>query len=93
MDRKKITKQEYLKRENVIVEYINNNLGKNISISELAEFSDLFQLHFHRIMKGLLGELIGNYITQTRVETFAILIRYTNLEFQEIAYSVGYDKP
>lgn len=93
MDNKKAARQEYLKRLNTIVEYINNNLDKKISISELAEISNFSKFHFHRIMKSLWGEPIGNYIIRTRVETAALLIRYTNLEIQDIAYSVGYNKP
>ncbi len=93
MDNNKKPRQEYLKKLNTVVEYINCNLDKKISISELAEISHLSQFHFHRIMKGLLGEPIGNYITRTRVQTAALLIRYTNLEIQEIAHNVGYDKP
>jgi len=93
MDNSKKPRQEYLQKLNTVVEYINSNLDKKISISELAEISNLSQFHFHRIMKGLLGEPIGNFITRTRVETAALLIRYTNLEVQEIANNVGYDKP
>ena len=93
MEIKKVTRQEYQKKLNTIVEYINSNLDKKISITELAKISNLSPFHFHRIMKGLLGEPIGNYISRTRVQTAALLIRYTNLEIQEIAHSVGYDKP
>ena len=64
MDNKKAARQEYLKRLNTVVEYINNNLDKKISISELAEISNFSQFHFHRIMKGLWGEPIGNYISE-----------------------------
>jgi len=93
MESKKGIRHEYLKNLNDIVEFINSNLDKKISINELAEISNLSPFHFHRIMKGLLGEPIGNYITRTRVQTAALLIRYTKLEIQEIAHSVGYDKP
>ncbi len=93
MDSKKPGKQEYLKKLNAVVEYINSNLDKKISILKLAEISHLSPFHFHRIMKGLLGEPIGNYITRTRVQTAALLIRYTDLEIQDIAHNVGYEKP
>ena len=93
MESKKVSRKEYLKNLNDVVEFINSNLDKKISINELAEISNLSPFHFHRIMKSLLGEPIGNYITRSRVETAALLIRYTNLEIQEIAYNVGYDKP
>jgi len=84
-------KSSYLEKRNVVVEYINNNLGNKISISELAEISNLSKFHFHRVIKGLLGEAIGSYITRTKVEKASILIRYTDLEINEIAYKVGYN--
>ncbi|RLD22820.1 MAG: hypothetical protein DRI71_06995 [Bacteroidetes bacterium] len=89
----KDVRQEYLSKLNTVVEFINNNLDKKISISKLADISNLSKFHFHRIIKSLLGEPIGNYITRTRVETAALLIRYTNLDIQDIAYQVGYNKP
>jgi len=44
-------------------------------------------------MKSLFGEPIGNYITRTRVEAAALLIRYTQEEIQVIAQKVGYNTP
>ncbi len=85
-------KPEYLEKRNKVVEYINNNLDKKISTSELAKISNLSKFHFHRVIKSLLGESIGNYITRTRVETATLLIRYTNLKIQDIAHQVGYEK-
>ena len=90
---KNITKQDYLRRLNIVIEHINNNLDKKLSVNDLAQISNFSPFHFHRIMKGLLGEPIGNFITRTRVETAARLIRYTNVEIQDIAYRVGYDSP
>jgi len=90
---KDTTKEEYHKRMNIIVEFIQNNLDKKISLNELAEISNLSQYHFHRITKALLGESIGCFIKRTRVETAARLIRYSDLEIQDRAYSVGYDTP
>ncbi len=37
---KKTTREEYLKRRNTVVEYINSNLNKKLSIPELAEISN-----------------------------------------------------
>lgn len=86
-------KQEYLKKLNKVVEYINTNLSEKITISELSKLSNISPFHFHRIMKSLLGEPIGNYITRTKVERASVLIRYTNMEFQDIAYQLGYENP
>ncbi|TYA78705.1 AraC family transcriptional regulator [Seonamhaeicola marinus] len=83
----------YTERLNLIIEYINNNLDGNISIKTLAEISNFSPYHFHRITRALLGEPIGAYISRTRVETAAKMIRYSNLDLESIAYSVGYETP
>jgi len=93
MKRKNETRLDYLKRLNVVTEYIDNNLDKDLSVSKLAEISNFSQFHFHRIFKGLLGEPIGQYILRTRVEAAAHLVRYTNLDISNIALNVGYENP
>lgn len=93
MNSKKETQLEYLKKLNIVFDYIENNLDKKITVKKLAEISNLSLFHFHRIIKSVLGENIGNYITRKRVETAAHLIRYTNLEIKEIAFNVGYESP
>ena len=50
MEQKLTTKEEYLKRINVIVEYINNHLDENIDLGMLAEMSGFSPWHFHRIV-------------------------------------------
>ncbi len=93
MSSRKETQIEYLKKLNIVFDYIENNLDRKLTVKELAQISNLSAFHFHRIIKGVLGENIGNYITRKRVETSARLIRYTNLEIKEIAYNVGYESP
>ena len=93
MEQKLTTKEEYLKRINVIVEYINNHLDENIDLGMLAEMSGFSPWHFHRIVRAFLGEPVGAFITRVRVETAARLLRYSDLSVQDIAYRVGYDVP
>lgn len=54
MEQKLTTKEEYLKRINVIVEYINNHLDENIDLGMLAEMSGFSPWHFHRIVRAFL---------------------------------------
>jgi len=93
VNNKKETQTEYLKKLNFVFDYIENNLDKKLTIKELSDISNLSEFHFHRIIKGVLGENIGNFITRKRIETAARLIRYTTLEIKEIAYNVGYESP
>lgn len=90
---KTTTKEEYHRRINVLVEYINNHLSENIDLNRLAEQSGFSRWHFHRVVSAFLGEPIGSFIMRMRVETAARLLRYTELPVQEISWRVGYDAP
>ncbi len=93
MEIKSSTREEYLKRVNVVVDYINNHLDEELDLQKLAEMSNLSTYHFHRIMKAFLGETLGAYIIRIRLETAVRLLRYTDLPVEQIAYSVGYEMP
>ncbi|WP_425075346.1 AraC family transcriptional regulator [Psychroserpens sp. S379A] len=93
MNLEKNNKAFYEERLNVIIEYIHNNLDGKIDIKMLAEISHFSTFHFHRISRAMLGEPIGAYISRTRIETAAKMIRYTSLDIESIAYSVGFETP
>lgn len=87
------TIEDYLKRINIVIEYINNHLNDDMKLETLASVSNFSPYHFHRIMKAFLGEPIGDYIARTRVEMAARLLRYSSMPIKSIAYSVGYNTP
>ncbi len=93
MNVKQITKEEYQRRVNIVVEYVNNNLDGKLDLSKLAELSMLSPYHFHRIVKAFLGEPIGAYVTRIRLELAARLLRHSDLPIETIAFNVGYDVP
>lgn len=94
MEKKKLTTQEdYRQRVDRVVEYIRENLDREIDVRTLAELSAFSPFHFHRIMHGYLGEPIGAFIVRTRVQTAAKLLRYTDMAVSDIAYRVGYETP
>ncbi len=93
MKQKQSNKAFYDEKLNVIIEYINNNLDNKIDVKTLAEISHFSPFHFHRISRALLGEPIGAYISRTRLETAAKMIRYSTLNIEAIAYNVGFETP
>ncbi|MDR1563015.1 MAG: AraC family transcriptional regulator, partial [Dysgonamonadaceae bacterium] len=93
MEQRISTREDYLKRINIVIEYINAHLDENIDIERLAEVSNFSKWHFQRIMKAYTGEPVGVYIIRVRVETAAKLLRYSEMSVSEIAYRVGYDTP
>lgn len=93
MKQRTSTLEEYRKQVNIVIEYIDNHLHEPIELVRLADVSHFSPYHFHRIMRAFLGEPIGAYIVRRRLETAAMLLRYTDLPVSEIAYKVGYDVP
>ena len=93
MKTKTSTKEDYLKRINAVVEYINNHLDEEMDLKRLAEISNFSTFHFHRIFKAFQHETLAAYITRIRVETAARLLRYTELPIETVAYNVGYEVP
>ncbi|MFA6367430.1 MAG: AraC family transcriptional regulator, partial [Bacteroidales bacterium] len=87
------TQQDYIRRVNLVVDYIDKNLDKEIKLSTLAEISSFSPYHLHRIVRSFLKEPIGVYITRRRVHKAALLLRSTDLSIQDIAYKIGYDMP
>ena len=93
MQQRTTTREEYLKRVNQVIEYINNHLGDDIDLNQLAEMSHLSPFHFHRVMSAFLGEPLGAFIVRKRIETAAHLLRYTDISVGDIAYRIGYGAP
>jgi len=93
MKPKQTNKTFYNERLNVIIEYINNNLDRKIDLKTLSAISHFSPFHFHRISRAFLGEPIGAYISRTRLETAAKMIRYSDLNIEAIAYNVGFETP
>ena len=93
MEQRLSTKEDYLKRVNIVIEYINKHLDEDIDLEKLADISNFSKWHFQRMMRACLGEPIGIYIIRTRVETAAKLLRYSEMSVSEIAWQVGYNTP
>jgi len=73
-----------------ILLHIQNNLGIQINVKELAEMSCLSKDHFSRIFKTITGYAPCDYIIRKRIERTQFLLLTTNLGHSEIAESTGF---
>lgn len=64
MSNNDITRNDYLRRVNLVVDYIDKNLDKEISLKILSGTSSFSPFHLHRIVRAFLNEPIGMYITR-----------------------------
>ena len=93
MEEKKSSRAIYKENLNVVIDYIHNHLDQKIDMKTLADISCFSSFHFHRILRALLKEPIGAYITRIRLETAAKKLVYTDEHIKNIAYNVGFETP
>jgi len=74
-------------------EYINDNLGKGVALSEIAGALAMSPYHFARVFKQTTGIAPHQYLLERRVECAKSLLRETELSVTEIAHRVGCTNP
>ena len=70
-------------------EYINDNLGSGVALSEIAGALAMSPYHFSRVFKQTTGIAPHQYLIERRVESAKSLLRETDLSITEIAHRVG----
>jgi AraC family transcriptional regulator len=82
----------YRQRLNVVVKYIESNLNKTITTSELSDIAFFSKYHFQRIFVAHLGISVGKYIKLLRFKQASYLLAFRQeLSLLDIALSCGYE--
>lgn len=72
-------------------DYINDNLGHNIKLIDLANLLDLSQYYFSHLFRESTGLSPYRYIIRQRVEKAKRLLKHSNLPIVDIAQSCGFN--
>lgn len=72
------------------IRYIRSNVGKDISLDELADIANLSPFYYAHCFKDQTGFSPMEYVINTRLEHAKILLARTAKSVEEIAYEVGY---
>ncbi len=72
------------------IEYINENLVEDLTISAIANELEMSQYYFSRLFKQSIGVSPYQYIMQQRIERAKYLLRTTSLSVAAIASQVGF---
>lgn len=84
-------REEYIARINRVIDFINQNIDKNLALEELARVASFSPFHFHRIFSALMGETLNQFIQRLRIERAADrLINNPKKSITEIALDCGF---
>jgi AraC family transcriptional regulator len=73
-----------------LVEYIEENLGGDLSLERMAAEVEVSPLYLARAFKTAVGEAPHRYVLQRRLERAKELLRGTDTPIVEVALSVGF---
>ena len=71
--------------------YVDENLAKDISLEEAADFAGVSSFYLSKLFKEEKGETFINYISEKRLEKSRQLLSETELSIKEITAEVGYN--
>ncbi len=72
------------------IRHIRSNVGKDISLEELANVANLSPYYFAHCFKDQTGFSPMEYVINTRLDRTKIMLANTTRSVSEIAYEVGY---
>ena len=85
------SQKQYTQRINKVLDYIEANLAKELTLEELANVACFSPYHFHRIFSSFLKEPLGAFIKRIRLEKAAsYLLARNDRTVTEIALDVGF---
>ena len=86
------TRQEYIKRINFALDFIEQNLEADLSLESISQKAHYSSYHFHRVFSTIIGETLNQYVNRKRVERIAsILLVGTDESIKELAYRYGFN--
>src|SRR5499427_143087 len=81
---------EYAQRINRVIDYLRENLDRQVKLEELAKVACFSEFHFHRIFGAVSGETLNNFTNRLRLEKAARLLRYSGQSLTDIALDCGF---
>ena len=84
---------EWLKKLGAAIDYIEDNLDKEISYDEAARIASCSPYYFQRIFSYVLGVSLAEYIRRRKMTQAAFELQRTDEKVIDIALKYGYSSP
>lgn len=86
-----MTQPDYVKRVNLAIDHIVQNLAEPLSLDELARVASFSPFHFHRVFRALVGEPLLQFIRRLRLErALALMSHHRQMTLTEVAFACGF---
>ncbi len=72
------------------IDYILDNLEKNITVSELAEREGLSSGYFSRLFQKEVGINVNQFINDSKIKTAQNMLRYSDYSILDVSISLGF---
>jgi AraC family transcriptional regulator len=83
--------EEYIKRVNKILVYIDNHLSADLSLEAIAKIAFYSPFHFHRLFKSITNETLNGYVTRKRIEKAAsVLMHKKEVRISDLVVQLGF---
>jgi AraC family transcriptional regulator len=76
-----------------VVDYIEANLGMNLTLDAMAAEANISPVYFARAFKDVIGQSPHRYVIARRVERAKELLRNTDMPLAHVASTVGFFSP
>lgn len=73
--------------------YIQENLGRNLTLNEIANSVNYNSSYVSRYFKQMTGQSISQYIVQLRIDQAKKYLMSTNDSIQDISVKLGFESP
>ncbi|MDY2880515.1 MAG: AraC family transcriptional regulator [Candidatus Borkfalkiaceae bacterium] len=73
-----------------VIEYIDKNIEREITVEELADLCSLNKIYFSNKFAKHMGISPSQFVINRRLEKAMELIKFSNLSMKEIAYKCGF---
>ena len=84
---------EWLKRLGAAIDYIEENLDKEISYDEAAHIACCSTYYFQRIFSYVSGVSLSEYIRRRKMTQAAFELQRTDNKVIDVAHKYGYSSP
>ena len=90
-NKSKYLREEYTARINRVIDHIEANIDKDLSLEELAEVAHFSPFHFHRIFRAMVRETLNDFVQRVRIEKAALKLALNpKKSITEIALECGF---